>query len=320
MTEPNQEPFRLDFRVRGGERMASLPGPFKTVLEIHEYGTWLRVRSDEKLAMLVLTRHNGDLVERPVGLFRMRLDDRQIAALHGAVESTAWAKLPAPTRGDVTASQLGIDYKRGSLLIRREFNARSREFIAAIGPLMEQLHNTMITLLSRPAGVVAVSVSTAIDPADEQRRLLTMVIENPGSWPIVLTDPRVAKPEHVAVSRARLLIAPAPRETPGMMTVPPRWSPLEFPALAEGQDEIVVVPAGGKLELSLAWQPRGPGSYVVQGVWNDYGGPIRESADHLPIMPLAGDDEPPPTGAVYPVRGAAFSAYASFVVEPPKPA
>lgn len=299
--------------------MASLPGPFQTTLEIHEYGTWLRVRSDEKLAMLVLTRHNGDLVGRPVGLFRMRLDDRQLAELRGAVESTAWTKLPPPSRGDVTASQLGIDYKRGSLLIRRQFNARSREFIGAIGPLMQQLQNLMITLLSRPAGVVAVSVSTAIDPADERRRLLTLVIENPGKWPIVLTDPRVAKPENVAVSRAHLLIALAPHETPGMMAVPPRWSTLEFPPLAEGQDELQVLPGGGRLELSVSWQPRGPGSYIVQGVWNDYGGPIHPSEDHLPIMPLAGDDEPPPTGAMVPVRGAAFSSYASFVVEPPKP-
>jgi hypothetical protein len=156
--KPPEEPFRLDFRVRGGERMASLPGPHGSALEIHEYSTWLRVRSDDQLSMLVLTRHNGDLVERSVGLFRMRLDDRQLAGLRRAVESTPWTKLPVPTRGDVTASMLEIDYKRGGLLIRREFNSRSREFITAIWPLMEQLNALMGVLLTRPAGAVAGAV------------------------------------------------------------------------------------------------------------------------------------------------------------------
>jgi hypothetical protein len=319
MSEANQEPFRLDFRVAGGDPMARLPGPFDTLIEVHDYMTWLRVRSDEKLAMLVLTRHNGDLVDRPVGLFRLRLDDRQVAELRSAVESTPWPKLPKPERGDITASNLSIDYKRGSLLIRREFNARSREFIAAIWPLMEQLNGLMGTMLTRPAGALAVSVATEPDPADARSRVLKLVLENVGKWPVVITNPRVPKSEHAPFARARLLVAPAPRETPGMMAIPPRWSTVELPPPAEGEDQVQVLPGGGKLEASVSWQPPAPGSYVVQGVWSDYGGPLVTSADHLPIMPLAGDDEPAPTGAMYPVRGSTFSSYASFVVEPPKP-
>ncbi|MFV8753691.1 hypothetical protein ACNOYE_24310 [Nannocystaceae bacterium ST9] len=318
MSDPQDEAFRLDFRVRGGELMASLPGHFQTTIEIAEYGTWLRVRSDEKLAMLVLTRHNGDLVERPVGLFRMRLDDRQLAELRGAVESTGWTKLPRPSRGDVTASQLSIDYLRGGLLIRRDFNARSREFIVAIWPLMEQLNALMGTLLTRPAGAIAVAVASEPDPDDPGRRVSKLILSNPGSWPVVLTDPRVAKPAHVQRSRARILVALAPRETPGMMAVPPRWVSVELPALAEGAPELQTLQAGGKLEIAVPWQAPGPGAYVMQGVWDDYAGPITPADDHLPIMPLRGDDEPAPTGAVYPVRGAAFSVYASFVIEPPK--
>lgn len=317
--KPIEEPFRLDFRVQGGERRVSLPGPHRSVLELHDYSTWLRVRSDEQLSMLVLTRHNGDLVERSVGLFRMRLDERQLASLRRAVESTPWTKLPAPSRGDVTASRLEIDYKCGGLLIRREFNARSREFIAAIGPLMEQLNALMVALLGRPAGAVAVAVATKVDPEDPQRRLLRLAVENVGSWPIVLTDPRVPAPDGVALPRARLLVAAAPIEVPGKMAVPPKWSSVDFPPLAEGEDDLHTLAGGGRLVLAASWLPPRPGSYIVQGVWNDYAGPIRQAPDHLPIMPLRGDDEPPPRGAAYPVRGAAFSSYAGFVVEPPKP-
>ncbi len=317
---PREEPFRLDFRVQGGERMARLPGHFQTSIDLHEYSTWLRVRSDEQLSMLVLTRHNGDLVERPVGLFRQRLDERQLAALRRAVESTAWTKLPTPGRGDVTASRLEIDYKRGSLLIRREFNARSREFLTAIAPLMEHLNALMVALLARPAGAIAVAVATKIDPADAERRLLRMSVENLGSWPVVITDPRVPPPSGVTLPRAYLLVAPAPRETPGMMAVPPRWSRVEFPALAEGEDDLHVLAGGGRIVLAASWRPPHPGPFIVQGVWSDYAGPIRPAADHLQVMPLRGDDEPAPHGAAYPVRGSAFSTYAAFVVELPKPA
>ncbi len=312
--------FRLDFRVRGGEPMASLPGPFQTTIEIAEYTTWLRVRSDEGLAMLVLTRHNGDLVERSVGLFRMRLDERQLAGLRSAVEATPWTKLPPPGRGDVTASQLAIDYKCEAKLIRREFNARSREFITAIWPLMEQLNALMVALLGRPAAAVAVAVATKIDPADPALRLLRMAVENVGSWPIVLTDPRVPQAARAAPPRARLLVAPAPSETPGMMAVPPRWSTVEFPPLAAGEDDQHTLAGGGRIVLAVSWRPPHPGPFIVQGVWTDYGGAIREAPDHLPIMPLRGDDEPAPRGAAVPVRGAAFSSYTSFVVDPPKPA
>jgi hypothetical protein len=134
----------------------------------------------------------------------------------------------------------------------------------------------------------------------------------------VLTDPRV--PQSPRVPRAYLLVSPAPVEVPGKMAVPPRWTKVEFPGLAEGEDDQHTLAGGGRLVLAASWLPPHPGAYIVQGVWNDYGGAIREAPDHLPIMPLRGDDEPPPRGAAYPVRGAAFSTYASFVVEPPKPA
>lgn len=318
--EPEAEPFRLDFRARGGERMASLPGPFDSTIEIVEYDTWLRVRSDDELAVLVITRHNGDLVDRPVGMFRMHLDERQLAALQKAVEDTQWSKLPRPSRGDVTASQLEIDYKRGGRLVRRGFNARNREFIAAIWPLMEHVQELMGTLLTRPTAVLSVSAIVEPDPADKQRRQVKLVLHNPGTASVVITDPRVEPPRGVAEPRAALLVAPAPHETPGTMAVPPRFSTIALPPLPEGEDSTRILAPGDKLEIVVPWQPSSPGAYIVQAVWNDYAGPPQESSDHLPPMPLPGDDEEPSTGTDFPLRGAAFSAYAPFVLKPAKPA
>lgn len=318
MSDSKPTPFRLDFRVRGGEIYDRLPAPFDTQVEVAEYGTWLRVRSDDKLAMLVITRHNGDLVERPVGLFRMRLDARMLGDILAAVERTPWPKLPVPERGDITASMLTIDYRRGGLVIRREFNARSRTFIAAIWPLMETLHALMGALQARPAGVLAVSVASSIDPANPRARVLELYLANPGQWPIVITDPRVDAARHAPHARARLLVAPAPVERPGMMAVPPRFVDVALGPLPEGAPRLIGLQGGGVQRFAVGWSAPAPGNYVMQGVWFDYGGPIAAVDDPLAMMPLAGDDEPPAHGAIYPVRGAAFSAYTSFVVEPPR--
>lgn len=318
MTDTKPTPFRLDFRVRGGEILDRLPGPFDTQIEVAEYGTWLRVRSDEKLAMLVITRHNGDLVERPVGLFRMRLDARMLGDLLAAVERTPWPKLPAPERGDVTASTLTIDYRRGGLVIRRDFNARSRAFIAAIWPLMETLQALMGALLARPAGVLAVSVASSNHPSDPRQRMLELYLSNPGQWPIVITDPRVPTDPRAPHPRARLLVAPAPVEQPGMMAIPPRFVDVQLAPLPEGAPRLIALQGGGVQRFAVAWQPPAPGNYVLQGVWFDYGGPVEAVDDPLAMLPLAGDDEPPARGAIYPVRGATFSAYTSFMVEAPR--
>ncbi|MBC8070753.1 MAG: hypothetical protein IAG13_20665 [Deltaproteobacteria bacterium] len=318
MTESIKEPFRLDFRSQGGEVMANLPGPFDSRIVVQEYDTWLRVRSDEKLAVLALTRHNGDLVDRAVGLFSLKLDEQQLDKLEAAVLSTPWTKLPTPTRGDVTANNLALDYRRGGKTIRRGFNARNREFIAAIDLLMDRLNRLMSAMLTRPLGAVSVAVEATPDPADKHRRLLEYVLHNPGTSPIVLTDPR-ALPPNGRDLRGQLLVATAPRETPGMMTVPPRWSPVPLPPLPEGEPTIRTLAAGDKLSIAVPWQPSGPGSYLVQALWSDYGGPITPASDPLPIMPLRGDDEEPPVGSEVVVRGATFSSYKPYVLAPEKP-
>jgi len=307
------ERFRLDDHVMGGALMATTPGPHGRPLEIHEWMTWLRVRSDEKLGVLVVSRREGDLPGQPVGLYRRSLDERQLAALQQAIESLEWAKLPAPRGGQILANHFAIEYQRGDLLIQRQFNARNHEFIAAISPYMEAVAGVMNAIFERPAGLVQVVVEAAPDPSEWERHTLRLVIQNPGSGAIVITDPRVPAPASATGPRMYLRVAPANN---GWSE--PSWALLPLPALPEGQPSTLVLPAGGRLEFTIDWRAPGPGSYYLQGAWIDYGGPLEPAPDQLPLIPIPEDEPVASMTGPYPVRGAAFAMGVGFDVVAPK--
>ena len=300
------QPYRLDFRVRGGGVMATVAEAGGARVEIHEWMTWLRVRSDLGLAMMVLGRHNGDLQGRPVGLFAVTLRADELDALRELVESTKWAQLPPPTGGDVTASNLEIDYAHGNLLIRREFNARNREFIAAIGTLLDSLNIKCGEMLERPANALTVVASATPDPNHAGLVQLSLELHNLGTGPVALVDPRV--PASDGQPRGRWML------TAGSSDRPPMWSPIALPPLPEGQPELVTLAAGAKLVVSMAWQSTQAGSFYLRGDWIDYGGPP-PTAEHAPVMPLPVDFADGYTShGPYAVRGAAFSNAVLFTI------
>lgn len=303
------DPFRLDDHMSGGALKATEPGPHDSVLEIHEWMMWLRVRSDERMGVLVITRREGDLPGTPVGLFRRELDERQLVELQQSVESIPWSKLPALRGGDILSNHFAIEYTRGNLLIQRGFNARNHDFIAAISTYMDAVAKVMNAIAERPAGIVQVSVGITPDSSDPARRQFTLVIENPGSGAIVMTDPRVPPPADAKGPRTHLRVAPANN---GWSE--PSWTNLPLPPLPEGQPKTLVLPAKGRIELVVPWQAPGSGSYYLQGAWIDYSGPVEPAADQLPLIPLATDGPTPAMTGPYPVRGAAFAMGVGFDV------
>ncbi len=306
-------PYRLDFRSAGGHAMAS-----DGSLTVHEWTSWLRVRSDERVAELILTRHSGDLVDRPVGRFRHALDDAGLLELQQAIESTKWAALPKPLIGDPTTNWLTLDYVPGTgePTIHHEFSASAHEFIAALGPLMDRLNASMTAPLANPIAALAVVAEAASGKSGPRR--LTLRLRNVGTEPIVITDPRVPATLAEAGPRALLLVAAQPS---GYQM--PSWTTIDLPALPAGQPEVHVLAGGGELAISLDLNLSSPsglrqnlsspslaGPCLLQAVWQDYAGPIRAEPDQLPFMALP-ESATSATGP-YPVRGAAFSSYASF--------
>lgn len=304
--------YRLDEQSSGGRRLGQTSllgtdGRPKTV-DIYEWTSWLRVRSDEKLAVLVQTRREGDLVGQPVGCYRRTLDDAMLAKLQHAIESLSWSTLPTPSGGDINANHYVLDYQRGDLLIQRGFNARNFDFMAAIAPYMDAASEIMNYLGERPLGLIKTSVWVREVGSDRSARQLGLVLENPGAGAVAITDPRVP-PEPGQPARAVLKVAPA-----GNGWSEPSWTMLPLPALPEGAPKTLILPAGGKLELAVEWRATGTGKHGVRGEWFDYGGPLDPPSDALPFMPLAALGPTPTSTGPYCVRGAAFAEGVIFEV------
>lgn len=288
-------PFRLDVVSAGGRVMARAGG-----VEVREWSSWLRVRSDDARADLVITRHNGDLVDRPVGWFRDRLEADALARLQQAIDAIPWDELPPPQTTDVTANLLRIDYTDASRAVQRELSTSDGALLTAIAPLLEQLFAAMAAPLAHPKAAVAVAAE-----AGAKGKPLRLRLRNAGTEPVVLTDPRV--PAAAGEDpRARLMVAAAP----GPMDMP-SFTAIALPALPAGAPTVRRLAAGEALVIEVPWQPTLHGACVLQAIWSDYAGVEGERAGALPFMPEATD---PPSAAAgpYAVRGATFSSYASF--------
>ncbi|MBC8070075.1 MAG: hypothetical protein IAG13_17180, partial [Deltaproteobacteria bacterium] len=262
--------------------------------------SWLRVRSDERRGDLVLTRHSGDMVERPVGWFRSALDDDALAKLQDAITSTKWNDLPPPQIGDPTANMLRLSYADGTTKVEREFSVTAQAFIAEITPVMAQIQASMSAPLATPYAAVAVTAEVSPVAAG---RVLRMRLRNVGSQPIVITDPRVAS---AAGPRAQLMVAAAP----GPMGMP-AWTSVPLPPLPKGAASVRLLAAGEELEVETTWRPTLRGACLLQAIWSDYAGPVRAIEGQRPWLPVPAEGPIPGSGP-YPVRGAAFSSYAAF--------
>jgi hypothetical protein len=314
-------PFQLDIFSTSGKPVATVPDHGGEAISLHEWTTWLRVRSDisgfvappanpdtdedvtgwvppafeeDGLAVMVVARQFQDVAGKSIGLFHNRLDARELEQLSRAVELTPWAELPRPVGGDWSAAHILLRYSRGDLLIERRFNARSANFLEAIAPLWQLITQRMSMVRNRPAGTLEIAVRREGDS-------LHLVLENNGLDAIVLTDPRVPS------ELPRLQVKVRPTEPP-LDDEPPFDRLVPIPALPASEPSTLVLRPKRRFELSLPWQESRPGKYIVRATWRDYGGPIQTVAHQLPFMPL------PQTGpsllgsGPYPIRGAVFAS------------
>jgi hypothetical protein len=329
MTVTASPPFLLDLTAtcgRGMVKLSSEDGGF----DLCQWTSWLRIRSDvsgyvalatapgdedmtgfvppvfenDGLAVLVVSRSAADLSETPVGLFYRRLDADELEKLRRVVEMTPWLELPHPAGGHHAAPQLTIHYASGEYLVHREFNALCGNFIEAIAPLWELLRYQQTLANRRPTATLAVEVRAERTSEDDPNHWkLSIKLVNEGTDPIVLTDPRIAKPGSHSQSRIELRIGALESSIPG--APPYTWNVLPLPP--PSVDPTLVLARRGSFELCVPWVAPGPGRYLLEGSWQDYEGPVKQFAGQLPFMPLPERGPSALGGGPYPLRGAAFA-------------
>jgi hypothetical protein len=294
--------FRLNFSTKGG--MACGDG-------VYEWMTVFNARGGPMpRGCMLLNRHNGDLVGKPVGLFSDALPVGSAKQLVKAMEAVITKNIPATGGGDARANTMKLEYQNGTQKFAVEFNAMNRDYLGAIGGVIIEMQKMMTQLLGKPERAVVASVERAADAGQGVRFQLRLT--NIGTQGVMAGDPRI-RSRDPNKPRGVIKIAPAPVKKPGEMEIPPRWQPLGLEGAASGTVDsgVTIQPNESLVAASLPWIPPQAGEYVVQGVWMDCAGAAKADASLLQAAIPAGVG---PEGKMLMLRGAAFSKYLRVVI------
>jgi hypothetical protein len=259
------------------------------------YASALHVDGASGRAELRINHHQANL-PHPIGLFADTVGAGRLDALAAALAAVDWAALPAGQGGDVSAATLTLEYTRGSNRVRRVFNARNANVLAALGPVMAQLDELDAQLLKKPRRALALAVARS-------RSGFKISWRNVGTGPITITDPRAAGTGAGAATRGFVKLWRLPPARPGWD--PPIPTPITVPLVAAtGADKPVTIAPGQTFEAVTqpVTAPAAPGEEIVQASWIDYDGPAPASSSSSSSLAEQVDDKRP-----YVIRGAAFS-------------
>jgi hypothetical protein len=323
--------FRFDLRSIAGPRRTSLSAD-QAEIEIREWTSWLRVRSDvtgfvapagdpddddytgfvppifeeDGLALLVVCRPQGDCEGEPIGLFHGRIEREPLERLRATIEGTPWSELPRPIGGHVTAPTLELRHERDRLLIQRSINARSGNVREAIAPLMTVVESTLDRVRKGEAATLRLGVE--VEP-----QTVRVTLRNRGLGAIVLTDPRVPRE---GTPRLELRIGELTSPIPGVE--PRTWTTLPLPPLPEHAPRSLIIGGNRRFVLELPWTAPKPGRYLIRAKWEDYEGPIDPVAGQTPFMPLPERGRSYLGSGPYPIRGANLASRRFTVPDDPR--
>lgn len=328
MTESSA--FLLDLYATNGAPIGPIDDGNGGKLTLHEWTTWLRIRSDvsgfvaplinveddemtgfvppvfedDGIAVLIHARDHHDLGGTAIGLSHARLDAAELAAVRASVAEVPWPTLPRPVGGDFNAPDFMLRYACGNLLIKRGFNARSGNFIEAIAPLWTLLHKLTTRTKRGASGTLEPLLDIDVRDGDPRRCNIRFGLRNRSIGPVGLNDPRV--PSHDG--KARLEVQIGERVVDRDWVAPHEWTTLDLPPLPEQAPRSLMLAARKRWELETPWIAPKPGHYEVRMRWLDYDGPVDPLPAQIPFMPVPSKGPSFVGSGPYPIRGCCRAA------------
>jgi hypothetical protein len=288
--------FQLRYSIQSGTQYANGLGQWMSVLTA--------CGGESPRASLLVTRPNGDLLGKPVGLFSASIQPGRARQMAARLDALFAQRFPVPGAPGAFTTMRTLDYRNGprTVSIRwseltkglpRDFSTNTRGLV----PLMSEL-------LAKPEGAIVVSVEKGEQNLEGLRFRLRLT--NIGTRDVIVADPR-----GLAGARGTVRVAAKPDETPGVMERPPDWEDLGLEeAPRDVPDEgLTIAPQQSLVVNSEPWKARISGDCLAQARWQDYLGPVR--IDPAKIQ-AAVPDNPGPDAKALVIRGAAFSSYLHF--------
>lgn len=317
-------PFLLDLRSSSGRPLVTVDDGDGGELTLHEWTSWLRIRSDvvgfvapsispeddeitgfvppvfedDGIAVAIHLRDHQDR-GGGVGLHHARLELTELDAVREAIEQIDWPRLPQPLGGDFNAPHFSLRFASGNLMIHRQFNARSGNFIEAIAPLWRLLGKLMTRAMHGPSGTIEPSVKVNVDSEDPRRCHIRVGLHNRSIGPVALTDPRVPS----SSGTPRIAVEIGERSADDEWISPFEWTTLALPALAEDAPQVLLLAARRGWTVDLPWVAPKPGYYQLRVRWVDYDGPVEPLPGQTPFMPVPSKGRAFVGSGPYPIRG-----------------
>lgn len=322
----HEPPFILDLTATRGQPMATL-SPDEDQLELREWTTWLRIRSDitgfvapmidpdtddltgfvppafeaDGLALLAIARNMDDLSGEAIGLFHARLDPQELDTLRSTIEATPWLDLPRPAGGYYGAPALTIHYQCGTKQITRAFSAASNNFMEAIAPLWRLIDKAMMRACKTAASTATLELELEPQPDDPLAVSLRLRLRARGVGHVVLNDPQLPV---AAGQRPRLRVRVGELDAQCPDADPATFIELPIPTRSEPESPTLLLSPNRRHELRLSWRAPKPGRYLVQALWQDYLGPVEPVPGQTPFMPLPRTGPSQLGSGPYAIRGA----------------
>ena len=241
----------------------------------------------------------------PVGLFGMTLPPSRVDALIKILDGIKWGQLADPVGGDFQSPTLEIDYRRGSEIVQRGFNAASGgPFMRAVEPLVDLMGELMGELRKHPIRAVNATL-------EKTAAGVKLSLKNVGTGTVIVSDGRSVGSKRQGMRAGFSVLSCEPSGKPLSYT------PEPLAVQTDGKDHPPVTLAPGQVHelASVPFAPTEPGRYRVTGHWMNYDRPAIAPDNVMPMLPEPKelDDTRP-----YFLLGAAFTREITYEV-PPRP-
>jgi len=248
---------------------------------------------DDGVAVMVYLGDPNSLpYGKEIGLCQLRLEASDLEAVRKAVAKINWRRLPLPTNQDgFHGPYQQLRVASGDLLIEHGFTVFADDFIEAIAPLWDLLHELSFRTAKAPLATIKPILEVTAEEGKSRSFKIRVGLRNSGRHPVVLTDPRVpVEPGRSTEPRPRL-------------SVTVNYNDIELPALPEDAPRTLLLGPHERWELELPWIAPRAGQHEVMMRWYDYDGPIDPVPDQLPFMPLPRKGPSRLGAGPYPIRG-----------------
>jgi hypothetical protein len=253
--------FNFNVRSYGGPLLGT---------DIREFDWSLEVDARSAMITAETFRSDGDYPGHPLGVFRFRAPDEELAAFHKLIVDAKLGQLELKQKTHPGQTQSKYTIWDQGTITQKIVNNADRDATATFRPLINEINKRLGQALTQPQAALKLVLTRVKDPAGER---FEVAYTNIGTEKISIVDPRsiAATNYRYAVVRVSPFKEPPKGE-------PPYFSWTDLPLLPldpKPKDEpfLIIEPGQAATARTAVWKPGVPGlKHMAYAAWSDFPG------------------------------------------------